>query len=147
MPEQNKLSPIISHETIEPITVLLIDDSQVVRQMVTPILKSLGLKIVGEASNGREGLALYEKLMPNLVFLDVIMPSMSGIEVLKRIKEINPETIVVMLTSIADREEVLKCKQAGAFTYVLKPSDRQKFERVVSTIKQKLAKDRENKYD
>ena len=147
MPEQNNLSPVISHETIEPITVLLIDDSQVVRQMVAPILKSLGLNIVGEASNGQEGLALYEKLMPNLVFLDIIMPLMSGIEVLKRIKEINPQAIVVILTSIADREEVLKSKRAGAFTYILKPSDRQKFERVVSTIKQKLAKDRENKYD
>jgi two-component system chemotaxis response regulator CheY len=130
MPEQ---------KTIEPITTLLIDDSQVVRQMVAPMLKSLGLNIVGAASNGQEGIALYEKLTPDLVFLDVTMPLMSGIEVLKRIKEINSKAIVVMLTSMADREGVLKSKEAGAFAYVLKPFDIKKIERVVNTIKQKLA--------
>ncbi len=138
---------IISSEAIEPITALLIDDSQAFRQLLAPMLKILRLNVVGEASNGQEGLVLYEKLSPDLVFLDEAMPLMSGIEVLKRIKEMNPNAIVVMLTSIASRESVMESKKAGAFTYLLKPLDVQKIERVVNEIKRKLAKERESSHD
>jgi len=132
---QKEPSPIISREAIEPMRTLLIDDSQGVRRLLAPMLKSLGLKIVGEASNGQEGLNLYEKLMPELVFLDMVMPLMSGIEVLRRIKKINPNATVVMLTSIASRESVMESKQAGAFAYLLKPFEAQKIKRVVNEIR------------
>jgi len=147
MIEQNKLSRIISCETIEPITALLLDDSQAVRRMVAPMLNTFGLNVVGEASNGQEGLASYKKLKPDVVFLDIVMPLMSGIEILKGIREINPNAIVVMLTSIASRENVLESKKAGAFAYLLKPFDVQKIERLITEIKRKLAQERKRSHD
>ena len=119
--------------------VLLIDDSQGVRQLLIPILRSLGLEVVGEASDGERGLALYRQLKPDLVFLDVVMPLMSGIEVLRQIKLVDAEAIVVMLTSMANRENVMEAKNLGAFAYLLKPFEVQKVKRVVSMIKQILA--------
>lgn len=134
-------SPIVQETpgSTELATVLLIDDSQGIRQLLIPILKSLGLEVVGEASDGQRGLAFYKQLKPDLVFLDVVMPLMSGIEVLKQIKLVDAEAIVIMLTSMANRENVMEAKNSGAFAYLLKPFEVQKVRRVVSTIKQILA--------
>jgi len=107
-----EVSGTIRHEVTKPLKVLLIDDSQGARQFLAPALKSQGLEIIGEASDGQMGLRFYEEMQPDIVFLDIVMPVISGIEVLKRIKEINPQAIVIMLTSMADRESVLESKRA-----------------------------------
>jgi len=131
----DELLPVASREE-KPLKVLLIDDSLGTRRFLAPMLKNQGVNVVGETSNGREGLALYEKLKPDLVFLDIVMPVMSGLEVLKRIKEMNPEATVVMLTSIADRESVIASKKAGAFSYLLKPFNTEQVKHVVDEVKQ-----------
>lgn len=118
----------------EQIKVLLIDDSKGVRQFLIPALENMGMKVSGEASNGQEGIELYKRLMPDLVFLDLIMPLMPGIDVLKKIKEINSDAIVIILTSAADRDSVLQSKEAGASGYLLKPFDIQKIKKAVREI-------------
>lgn len=130
----DELLPVASREE-KPLKVLLIDDSLGTRRFLAPMLKNQGVDVVGETSDGREGLALYKKLKPDLVFLDIVMPVMSGMEVLKRIKEINPGAIVIMLTSIADRESVIASKEAGAFSYLLKPFNTKQVKHVVDEVK------------
>ena len=127
--------PVASREK-KSLKVLLIDDSLGTRRFLAPMLRNQGVNVVGETSNGREGLALYEKLKPDLVFLDIVMPVMSGLEVLKKIKEMNPHATVVMLTSIADRESVIASKKAGAFSYLLKPFKTEQVRHVVDEVKQ-----------
>ncbi|MBI1926147.1 response regulator [Candidatus Poribacteria bacterium] len=131
-------SPLFHSRAVEPLTALLIDDSQGVRRLLAPMLKELGLNVIGEASNGREGVDRYKELRPDVVFIDIIMPQLSGVEALQQIREINPDALAVMLTSMADRKHVMASKNAGAFTYILKPFDETKIERVVSEIKRKL---------
>lgn len=121
------------------LTVLMIDDSQGARRVLAPILEDLGLKIAGEAFDGRSGLLRYDELRPDIVFLDVIMPRMSGVDVLKGIKEINPDATVVMLTSVISRERILASKKAGAYAYLLKPFESYKIEKVVNDIKKGIA--------
>jgi two-component system chemotaxis response regulator CheY len=130
----DELLPVASRGK-EPLKVLLIDDSLGTRRFLAPMLRNQGANVVGETSDGREGLALYEKLKPDLVFLDIVMPVMSGLEVLKRIKEMNPQAIVVMLTSIADRESVIASKKAGAFSYLLKPFNTKQVKHVVDEVR------------
>jgi two-component system response regulator YesN len=72
----------------------------------------------------------------------MLMPLMSGMEVLKQIKEINPKAIVVVMTSVASRENVMESKKSGAFAYLLKPLDTKKIERVVNDIKEKFDQER-----
>jgi len=131
-------SPIFHSRAVEPLTALLIDDSQGVRRLLAPMLKNLGLNVIGEASNGQEGVDRYLELRPDVVFIDIIMPQLSGVEALKQIREINPDALAVMLTSMADRKHVMASKNAGAFTYILKPFEETKIEQVISEIKRKL---------
>ncbi len=131
----DELLPVASRGEM-PLKVLLIDDSQGTRRFLAPMLRNHGVSVVGETSDGREGLALYEKLKPDLVFLDIVMPVMSGLEVLKKIKEMNPHATVVMLTSIADRESVIASKKAGAFSYLLKPFKTEQVKHIVDEVKQ-----------
>jgi two-component system chemotaxis response regulator CheY len=118
----------------DKIKVLLIDDSKGVRQFLIPALENMGMKVLGEASNGPEGIDLYKQLMPDLVFLDLVMPLMPGIDVLKKIKEINSDAIVLILTSAADRDSVLQSKAAGASGYLLKPFDIQKIKKTIRAV-------------
>ncbi|MBD3181038.1 response regulator [Candidatus Poribacteria bacterium] len=128
-------------------TILLIDDSKGVRQFLIPALKSLDLEVVGEAANGTEGLELYEKFKPDLVFLDLVMPAMSGIEVLKKIKQMDPDAIIVILTSAADKDSVIESKNEGATDYLLKPFDLKRIKRTINKIKANLAEVENTKND
>ncbi len=102
-------------------TVIIIDDSRAVRQTLKLLLEKLGLEVVGEAENGRQGLELYKKLKPTLVTCDIAMVRMDGIETLKAIREENEDAKVIMISSIRDKKKVLECVVQGAFDYVLKP--------------------------
>lgn len=101
--------------------VLLIDDSKLTRTKITAILKSLGVKVT-EAENGPEGLKTAETLQPDLIILDIEMPQMTGLEVLKILSDQDPpnEVPVVMLTGHADVDLVKQALSMGAKDYVLK---------------------------
>jgi len=135
-PEES--SKIIRQDEAEVLRVILVDDSQGARKFLAPALRSQGLEVVGEASDGREGLALYENMRPDLVFLDIVMPIVSGLEVLRQIKEMDPDAIVVMLTSMADRESVLESKREGAFSYLLKPFNVGQIKQLIGEIRESL---------
>ncbi|MBI4436523.1 MAG: response regulator [Candidatus Omnitrophica bacterium] len=87
------------------------------------------------ATSGKEGLALLQKEKPDLILLDIIMPDMDGIETLKRIKEIDKDIPVCIVTVVMDDKEGQKCFEAGAYEYVTKPID---FEYLKTAIFMKL---------
>lgn len=101
-------------------TVLIVDDEAHIRKYVGLILKSLGIASIIEAGNGEEATATYERARPDLVLLDVNMPQIDGIETLKRLKQIDPDCIVVMLTSLANRHTVEQAAELGAANYIRK---------------------------
>lgn len=100
--------------------ILLIDDEPHIRKYVSLILKSIGSPIIIEAGNGIEGVAAYQRENPDLVLLDVNMPQMDGLETLKKLKEIDPNCVVIMLTSIANRGTIEEAVQLGAANYIRK---------------------------
>lgn len=103
------------------IKVLLIDDHLVVLQGLRFFLNTLeDIEIVGEAANGKEGVALAKQLRPDVVLMDLSMPEMDGIEATKRIKAENTKTSVIVLTSFSDEDHVLPALRAGAEGYQLK---------------------------
>jgi two-component system chemotaxis response regulator CheY len=101
-------------------SILLIDDEQHIRKYVGLILRQLGTPKIFEAANGEEGVALYERERPDLVLLDVNMPIMDGMETLKQLKAINPDCVVVMLTSLTNRQNVEAALTLGAANYIRK---------------------------
>ena len=80
---------------------LIVDDSAVMRAMVREVLEEYGVAVIGEADDVKTGIEAYEVLRPDVVTVDVVMPGGSGMDVLKRIKWINPEARVIMVTSVS----------------------------------------------
>ncbi|HEX7634205.1 MAG TPA: response regulator transcription factor [Noviherbaspirillum sp.] len=103
------------------ITFLIIDDNDINRSMMRHVLTANKYHVLGEAGKGQIGLALVEKLQPDIVCLDIMMPDLSGVEVLKRIKQQAPDTEVLMVTGNNDRETVMEAVQHGASGYIVKP--------------------------
>ena len=99
---------------------LLVDDEPHIRKFIGILLKQLGSPTLIEAANGQEALALYQSEKPDLVLLDVNMPIMNGLETLKRLKEIDPDCVVIMLTSLANRQTIDEAVALGAVHYIRK---------------------------
>jgi NarL family two-component system response regulator LiaR len=110
----------MTHES-HMIRVLIADDHPLVRNGVRLLLDTVeDIALVGEAANGREALDLARSLRPDILLLDLVMPQMDGLEVLKRIKEELPDVRVLVVTSFADDDKVFPAIKAGALGYFLK---------------------------
>ena len=104
-----------------PITVLIVDDHEVVRRGVRAFLDTVpDIHVVGEADSGEEAVLLTEKYAPDVVLMDLILQGMDGLEATQRIKELNPGTQVMVLTSYDQDEFIFPALQAGATSYTLK---------------------------
>ena len=114
--------------------ILIVDDSIVSRTSLRTILESAGHEVVGEAADGVSALELYDRLLPDLVTMDITMPGMSGLECLKRIVEQNPEANVVMMTAIGQGPKIMEALESGARHYVTKPFETEKVVEAVSEV-------------
>ena len=98
----------------KPPRILVVDDDKLMRELLKAILRDEGFNVVGEAKDGRGALTQVGKLAPDLVCLDVNMPGMSGLEVLKAIQQATPVTKVVMVTGDASMATVREAVGFGA---------------------------------
>ena len=105
----------------DPITVLLVDDHELVRRGVRAFLETQpGITVVAEAGGGEEAVRLAAEHAPDVALMDLIMPGMDGVEATRRLTAQSPRTNVIMLTSYHDDEHVFPAIRAGALSYVLK---------------------------
>ena len=100
--------------------ILLVDDEPHIRKFVGLLLKQLGSPTIIEAANGREALDLYRQERPDLVLLDVNMPGLDGLATLRALRELDPEVVVIMLTSLASRQTIEGAADLGACLYIRK---------------------------
>jgi len=100
--------------------ILVADDEQSMREFLDIMLKKEGYK-VSLASNGEEVLKLAERDIFDLILMDIRMPKLDGIAVLKKIKALSPETIVIMITAYASTDTAIRAMKEGAYDYVTKP--------------------------
>jgi two-component system, NarL family, response regulator LiaR len=106
------------------IRVLIVDDHAVVRMGLRAFFDLLAdMEVVGEASDGSEGVAMARRLQPDVVLMDLLMPNMDGITAIGRIKAELPETEIVTMTSFIEEEKVTAALEAGASGYVLKDAE------------------------
>jgi CheY-like chemotaxis protein len=101
-------------------SILLVDDEAHIRKFISLLLRHLGVERIFEAANGSIALEVYKRENPDLVMLDVNMPVMDGIETLRALKVINPDCVVVMLTSLANRQTIDDAVALGAANYIRK---------------------------
>jgi two-component system response regulator DevR len=115
--------------------VLLVDDHEVVRLgLMTLINDQPNMQVVGEAGTTAEAVRAVERLQPDVVLMDIRMPGEGGIEATQQIMARFPETQVVMLTSFADDELVVRAIRAGAAGYVLKQVGNEELLRAITAV-------------
>jgi NarL family two-component system response regulator LiaR len=103
------------------IRVLLVDDHSVVRQGLRMFLDlDAELEVIGEATDGAEGVRLARDLRPDVVIMDLLMPVMDGITAIGHLKRELPDTEIIALTSVLEDEKVIGAVRAGAIGYLLK---------------------------
>jgi two-component system response regulator NreC len=105
------------------IRVLLADDHNLIRAGLRRVVESqTDFIVAGEAEDGRQAVAMTEQLKPDVVVMDIGMPSLNGIEAARQIRGAHPETQIVMLSMHSDEGYVLRALKAGAKAYLLKDS-------------------------
>ncbi len=105
---------------IKPSKVLIIDDEEVVLDSCTLILKGSGFKIA-TASNGDLGLKLVKEIDPDLVYVDLKMPGISGFDVIKSIREVDPYIVIIVITGYATVSSAVEAMKNGAYDFLPKP--------------------------
>lgn len=101
--------------------ILLIDDSIFARNLIRKILVNEGYQVCGDASNGKEGLEAFKALKPDLVFCDIMMDEMDGIECMRAMLAENPAANVVIITSASDELHIRDAMESGAKEFLPKP--------------------------
>ena len=114
------------------IRVLLVDDHAVVREGLRTFLDLQdGIEVVGEAADGLDGVAAAERLRPDVVLMDLVMPRLDGVGAMRELRDRLPGARVIVLTSFADDDRLLPAVQAGAAGYLLKNAEPQELARAV----------------
>jgi YesN/AraC family two-component response regulator len=116
------------------IKVLIIDDEEIIREglKLTINWEEMDCTIVGEAEDGEEGLNLINSLQPDIIFTDIRMPSLDGLEMICKIKQLKKSCKIIILTGYRDFEYAQEAVRLGAFRFILKPS---KTKDIVTAVK------------
>jgi two-component system chemotaxis response regulator CheY len=119
-----------------PQTILLTDDEPHIRKFIALVLRKFDNPRILEAGDGAQAVELYRQHQPDLVLLDVNMPNLDGVQALTQIRAIDDTAVVVMLTSLANRQTVEECARLGAADYIRKDTPREEmtaqFERIIA---------------
>jgi len=102
-------------------SLLLVDDAGYMRRLVGIMAKKGGHEVIGKADTGQKAIELFTQLKPDLVILDILMPDMNGLEVLKKLKEMDAGARILMCTASEQSSHVQEALNSGAAGYVVKP--------------------------
>lgn len=111
--------------------VLVVDDAAFMRLAIKKVLEKNGFEVVGEAATGQVGIEKYFECYPDIVTMDITMPDMSGIEALKKIRELDPDAKIVMVSAMGQESMVKEAILNGAKSFIVKPY---KEEHIIQTL-------------
>ena len=114
---------------------IIVDDAAIMRLRLREILEK-EFSIIAEAANGAEAIALYEKLTPDFITLDITMPQVNGLEALKSILGWYPRARVVIVSAVGQKRVVFQALELGAKDFIVKPFEP---ERVIKAIRRLFA--------
>ncbi|MCX8095006.1 MAG: response regulator transcription factor [Caldisericia bacterium] len=119
----------------EKIKILIVDDQKLIREGLKALLQMEdGFCVIGEASNGKEAYELYIKLKPDIVLMDIQMPVMNGVEAIKKIKEVDSQAKIIILTTFDDDQYVYDGLKSGALGYILKDISIEKLSETIRIV-------------
>lgn len=119
---------------IEDLRVVLVDDHPMFRQGLRTLLEDLGVTVLAEAADGESGVAAVVEHRPDVVFMDLQMPGVSGVEATRRLTDLEPDVKVLVLTMVEDDQAVFAAIQAGALGYLLKGAGQEEISRALASV-------------
>jgi DNA-binding NarL/FixJ family response regulator len=126
---------LLSNGEVENIRVAVVDDQRLFTKGLSGLVDMLeGVEVVGVAFDGEEAVALCRKEEPDVVLMDISMPRMDGISATRKIKDLLPQSAVVILTGHEEDEHVFEGIKAGAQGYLLKDSELEDLSRAIRTV-------------
>ena len=126
-------------EQTKKLTAMVVEDEQVANELLSSTFKNF-FSDVTSAFNGKEALEMYEKKRPDIVFVDIIMPEMDGIELSRKIREINPGQIVIIISASNDIQKISESIEIGVNSFIQKPIDTKKIIELLENIVNLIAK-------
>lgn len=119
---------------LEDLKVLIVDDSITVREMMKHQVKSKGIETIETAKNGEEAFEKYKSFSPDLVFMDINMPVVNGVEGLRKIMGFDSDAYVVMLSSLGTMEKIKETLELGAKNFLMKPAEDKHLNRIMDEL-------------
>ena len=120
---------------MKTIRLLIVDDQNVVREGLAAILANYSdIEIVGQAEDGIKAVILAKQTQPDVMLLDMVMPGQDGLTTIPKVKEVSPETRILVVTGFAETERVFQAIKAGALGYLLKDATRDQLLQAVRDV-------------
>lgn len=117
----------------EDAKILICDDSILARKQMRDIISSFGECNIIEASNGQECIDLYQQYLPDIVFLDIVMPVKDGHSAISEIMEQHPDADIVIVSSVGTQSQLRQAIQLGAKDFIQKPLNNRQIESILNT--------------
>ncbi|MDP4180979.1 MAG: response regulator [Bacillota bacterium] len=114
--------------------VLIVDDAAFMRTSLKLMLERNGFTVVGEAENGSVAIQKYGELSPDIVTMDITMPLLDGIEATKKIREIDPKAVIIIVSAMGQEAWVKDAVLAGAKNFIVKPFKEDHVLKVLNSI-------------
>jgi two-component system, chemotaxis family, chemotaxis protein CheY len=118
---------------------LIVDDSILIRHMVSQILTDDGWEIAGEASNGEQAVEMYKSLHPDAVTLDIVMPGSNGLDALHGILELDRDAKVVVVSALNQTKLISEAIRHGAYDFIAKPFMPDQLQRTMHVFQEEAA--------
>lgn len=115
-------------------SVMIVDDCLVMRRILCDMVSSMGYKVICEAVNGVDSVSLYSERHPDIVLMDLIMPVMDGIDATRAIKSMDPDAIIIIISSCTQGNRIVNAINAGASDFITKPFLKERVSDALSKI-------------
>ena len=127
------------HSFLKALKVVVVDDSDFSRNIITRILKDAGIDVVGEANHAETALTIIKEKKPNVVITDIVMPDVSGIELTSQINRTFNDIYIIVISSLSQEHIIIEAIGAGASDFIVKPVNKQQLidslEKISSLLK------------
>jgi len=118
----------------EKVKVMIVDDSTIIRKLISKYIDEFNIEIVAEASDGKLAIEMFKKHNPDIVTMDIIMPELDGLTVIDQMKKLNENVKIVAITALNDKSTGIEAIKRGAKSFVLKPFSAEKIKETFSKL-------------
>ncbi len=120
-------------------SLMIVDDSNIMRRQIERLSRSDRLEIVGTAANGLEAVEMFERLKPDLVTMDITMPRMDGIECIDRMVKARADVLILIVSALADKATAIAAMKKGANGFLCKPFSEKDLNEAFAKLLRRLA--------